>query len=118
MILISVIFLACTASKKWKNNYITRKMTIIHEKYSISLDKIDFRTEGNEFVNKPDELLTRKDVKKNMAGYERIIAQIPDSISILDASDSVYTNLNKIKYILKNGLATPNKILLGPNYFK
>lgn len=107
IIYLCIIYSSCV-TPKWKTTYINKHLGIIQKKYSA---KSEFGTTivDGQFVAKPYKDLTRKDVKKNIKGWEMIIALLPDSISSTGKIiDSFYTNKNKIAYIKKSKLQTNN----------
>ena len=88
------------------------KIGKMYNRYSIP-DTAFFSTISKDFVLKPYEKLSRKDVKKNVLAYEKIIAQIPDSVKVsIYKIDSFYTNKNKIEFIIKNKIKTKNKYMI------
>jgi hypothetical protein len=106
-ICISIIYCSC-ATTKWKTSYINKHAEIMKNKYS-GTDEFETKIATTQFVAKPYKNLTRKDVKKNMRGFEKIFALLPDSISSTGKTiDSFYTNKNKIAYIKKSKLQTNN----------
>jgi hypothetical protein len=105
-IMFMVIIVSSCASPKWKTAYIEKNAEIIKTKYAAG-SEFDTKIGASQFVNKPYVKLTRKDVKKNIRGWEKIFALIPDSIYTSGTNiDSFYSNKNKINYIKKNKLKT------------
>ena len=106
IIICSCIFFLSCASLKWKNKYINKNLTALQIKYGIPPD-YGFKISYPAFVDKPYNRLTKRDVKKNVAAWEKIYTLIPDSVfSINENIDSFYTNRNKINNIIRNGLQT------------
>jgi hypothetical protein len=107
IIYLCIIYSSC-ATPKWKTTYMNKHGEILQKKYSA---KNEFETTivSGQFVAKPYKNVTRKDVKKNMQGLEKIFALLPDSISSTGKIiDSFYINKNKIAYIKKSKLQTNN----------
>jgi hypothetical protein len=112
IICFGIIYSSC-ATQKWKTAYINKYGEIMQKKYSAKSEFESVIVSG-QFVAKPYKSLTRKDVRKNMRGFEKIFALSPDSVSSLGKNiDSFYTNKNKITYIKKNKLQTNNIHLLN-----
>lgn len=112
IICISIIYYSC-ATPKWKTAYINKHGEIMKNKYAVK-DEFETAFVSGQFVAKPYKDLTRKDVKKNIKGWEKIMALLPDSISSSGKIiDSFYNNKNKISYIKKNKLQTNNIHLLN-----
>ncbi len=99
----TLVFSSC-ATIKWKTNYINKNIGIIQDKYGVK-DMFEVTTTGGVFVSKPYEKLTRKDVKKNVIGWEALAALIPDSVHMnTSLIDSFYLNKNKIAYIKNHSI--------------
>jgi hypothetical protein len=105
IISILIICSSCTSSK-WKTAYIEKNAEIIKTKYAAG-SEFDTKIGASQFANKSYAKLTRKDVKKNIRGWEKVFALVPDSIYTSGRNiDSFYSNKNKITYIKKNKLKT------------
>lgn len=104
---LSILLFSC-ATHKWKLNYYTKKIVLFQKKYSSKKDSV-FTFSDKGFVTKPFNQLTRRDVKKNMKEWEKVMVFIPDSVMKSELKiDSFYTNKNKIIYLKKHKLKTIN----------
>lgn len=105
LLFLPVILLSC-ATPKWKNRYISHRLSRYYEGFEISGNSIQFQTTGREkLTNKPFERMTRRDIKDDIKIMEKIFALIPDSVSTSNYTvDSFYFNKNKIAFIKRNEL--------------
>lgn len=110
-ICMAVLLFSCTATTKWKTNYIQKQVSVFKEKYTPPQEfQVSFSCPGSKSFF---EEQTKKEVRKTMGCYEQSIATLPDSVaSSANKTDSFYFNKNKIAYIEKNDLGTPNKHLV------
>lgn len=94
---------------KWRKKYAAKHMMNFVSKYS----KND-RLEATISAEYPTDVKTkRKYFKKSIRAFERGIALVPDSVEIGPTfTDSFYVNPNKIDYILKHKLKSPNMYFL------
>ena len=105
LILLITLFTSCV-SVKWKKNYINKNIGSAFRKYHVSEDYL-IQAKPGELITKPFEKLTRRDVKKNVVAYEKIIAIVPDSTyESNDKTDSFYWDKNKIEFIKIGKLKT------------
>ncbi len=106
-IILSIALFSCR-TVKWKKKYINHNLAILQEKYPVE-NEWEFKIDSNQFVFKPYRKLRKRDLKKNVAGWEKVFALIPDSVKSGEKiTDSFYINKNKIIYIKKNKMVSDN----------
>jgi hypothetical protein len=115
-IMLTLFLVACYGSRK-----MTADMTRVFEKYtdSFSIAKNDVKPTGKK--------ISKKEYKSALMEIERSLALQPDSVAleregavqtdgtltfVTKKADSFYLNPYKIKYIRKNKLESPHKVLL------
>lgn len=101
--------LTSCATLKWKRKYVTKRMAILFREYSKN-GEFNISLYPTDTINgKSFKKLTRKELKSNLRILEKGLAMPPDSVATADGIvDSFYTNPDKIKFIVKKKLMSPN----------
>ena len=97
---------------RWKNNYVLKRVPELIRKYSKDSNLTLAAIPPIPYI--PTRQASKKEFRKNFGHLEKMLALAPDSI-ISDnfKIDSIYININKINYIIKQKLQSKGKVLLN-----